>query len=63
MKEHVNLKELQWNDTLVKFGGHQITALTRVHDLWDLFVNSLCTAYGSGHEGVAVLLPGFAIKW
>ena len=41
MKEHVNLKELQWNDTLVKFGGHQITALTRVHDLWDLFVNSL----------------------
>ena len=20
-------------------------------------------SYGSGHEGVAVLLPGFAIKW
>ena len=20
-------------------------------------------AYGSGHEGAAVLLPGFAIKW
>ena len=24
---------------------------------------TLTTAYGSGHKGVAVLLPGFAIKW
>ena len=24
---------------------------------------TLTTAYGSGHEGAAVLLPGFAIKW
>ena len=30
----------------------------------DLYVDfSVCNMYGSGHEGVAVLYPGFAISW
>ena len=29
-------------------------------DLWSKVFHSW---YGSGHEGVAVLLPGFAINW
>ena len=50
--------KLMWNQNNHKF---EITA--EWHLLRKYFYGHWYYAYGSGHEGAAVLLPGFAIKW
>ena len=43
--------------------GQYFYGLYALPDLSELILHGLVTPYGSGHEGAAVLLPGFAIKW
>ena len=42
----------------------EIGSLIKQHYIDDRYSNQIVdTAYGSGYEGVVVLLPGFAIIW
>ena len=51
----INVQYQQWHNLAVTFGN--------IVWEWKLLTLQVQVPYGSGHKGVAVLLPGFAIMW